>query len=201
VSSPPWLVTISASFRAHRQGRQGWHLQVHRDRLRITSRELPPRPGEDATSTRARSLTLKAPPGPATITAALAEACDVFDRVMAGTWTWPGPDDARPEGTTDPASPASLERLISSLRDQLVGERMTEGTWQRTWQPYLSALVAAAAEAPGEPGHAGPPAAPLATRHPRPADGARPLPCPLAPCRLALARSRGRHAGQRQGRR
>jgi integrase len=151
VSSPPWLVTLSASFRAHRQGRQGWHLQVHRDRLRITSRELPPRPGEDATSTRARSLTLKAPPGPATITAALAEACDVFDRVMAGTWTWPGPDDARPEGTTDPASPASLERLISSLRDQLVGERMTEGTWQRTWQPYLSALVAAAAEAPGEP--------------------------------------------------
>jgi integrase len=151
VPSPPWLLTLSAGFRAHRQGRQGWFIQLNRDRLRVTSTELPPRPGETATSTRARSLILRAPPGPATITSALAEACDVFDRVMAGTFTWPGPDDARPEGTTDPASPANLERLIAGLRDQLVGERMTQGTWDRTWAPYLSAVVATAGETPGEP--------------------------------------------------
>ena len=151
VPSPPWLLTLSAGFRAHRQGRQGWFIQLNRDRLRVTSTDLPPRPGEAATSARTRSLILRAPPGPATITAALAEACDVFDRVMAGTFTWPGPDDARPEGTTDPAGPANLERLIAGLHDQLVGERMTQGTWDRTWQPYLSALVATAGEAPGEP--------------------------------------------------
>lgn len=149
--SPPWLSTLSASFRAHRQGRQGWHVQLHRDRLRIVSTELPPRAGEDASTGRKRSLTLKAPPGPTTITAALAEACDVFDRVMAGTFTWPGPDDPRPDGATDPAAAANLDRLITGLRDQLVGERMTAGTWDRTWQPYLSALVATAAEAPGDP--------------------------------------------------
>lgn len=151
VPSPPWLLTLSAGFRAHRQGRQGWFIQLNRDRLRVTSAELPPRVGEEVSAARKRSITLRTPPGPATITAALAEACDVFDRVMAGTFTWPGPDDPGPEGITDPAAPANLQRLISQLHDQQVGEAMTESTWQRTWAPYLAALVAAASEAHGSP--------------------------------------------------
>ena len=149
--SPPWLTDLSRAFRAHRQGREGWHIQVNRDRLRVTSAELPPRAGEAVSAARKRSVTLRTPPGPTTITAALAEACAIFDGCMAGTWSWPAPGDPAPEGVTDPAAPANLQRLISQLHDQQVGEAMTESTWRRTWAPYLAALVATASEAHGSP--------------------------------------------------
>ncbi len=142
-----WLRTLSQGFRDHRSGRSGWFLQEHRDRLRLVSTELPPRPGEPAGSppTR-RALTLTSPPGPATAATALAEACAVFDAVMAGTWSWPDPT-AIPAGD-DPGhlQPQPLQRLIRQLEARLVGEAMALGTWERTWSPYLSRLVAAAGE-------------------------------------------------------
>ncbi len=151
VPSPPWLTDLSRAFRAHRQGREGWHIQINRDRLRVTSAELPPRGGEPASAARKRSITLRTPPGPSTITAALAEACAIFDGCMAGTWTWPAPGDPGPDGIADPAAPANLQRLITQLHAQQVGEAMTESTWQRTWSPYLTALVTAAGNANGSP--------------------------------------------------
>jgi hypothetical protein len=86
-----WLADLSRSFRRHRGGRAGWFLQVHRDKLRVKSSDLPPRPGETG-SPAARSVTLRTPPGPATVKDALEEACEIFDRVMAGTWAWPVAD-------------------------------------------------------------------------------------------------------------
>ena len=43
---PKWLNDLSASFKWHRSGRTGWFIEVHRERLRVRSSELPPRPGE-----------------------------------------------------------------------------------------------------------------------------------------------------------
>ncbi|WP_157665427.1 hypothetical protein [Cyanobium sp. NIES-981] len=70
----------------------------------------------------------------------------MFDSVMAGSWQWP--DQAAPPPAEDPRHlhPEHLERLIPQLRTRLVGERMTARTWERTWAPFLSRLVATAAE-------------------------------------------------------
>jgi integrase len=147
MAQAPWLRNLSGGFKAHRLGRPGWFLQVHRDRLRVVSAELPPRPGEppEAVATR-RAFTMATPPGPATAAAALVEACAVFDAVMAGTWTWPDPT-AIPAGN-DPGhlQPEHLQRLVEQLRARVVGEQMGARTWERTWRPYLSRLVAAAGE-------------------------------------------------------
>lgn len=140
-----WLQDTRRAFKRHRLGRPGWHLQVHRDRLRILSAELPPRPGEPDDAPAQRSYTLTTPPGPSTAAAALAEACEVFDQVLAGTWSWPGPDGAA-AGQESPLSPANLQRLINRLRDQKVGEVMQEFTWRTTWALYLNKLVQDASE-------------------------------------------------------
>ena len=85
---PEWLTRLSKSFKAHRQGRTGWNVEVMRERLRIVSAELPPRPDEPADALpKRRAFTLKTPPGPTFGTDALAEACGVFDEVMAGAWS------------------------------------------------------------------------------------------------------------------
>ena len=147
MASPTWLRTLSQGFKGHRSGRPGWYVEVNRDRLRVVSAELPPRPGElPGSATTRRAFTLQAPPSPATAAAALAEACAVFDAVMAGTWTWPDPT-ATPAGD-DPGhlAPEHLERLIEDLQRRLVGEQMQAGTWERTWSPYLSRLAATAGE-------------------------------------------------------
>ncbi len=128
-------------------GRVGWYLEANRERLRVVSAELPPRPGEppEAVSTR-RAITLQTPPGPATSAAALAEACGVFDAVMAGQWSWPDPEAIPAADDPGHLSHAALERLTDQLRARLVGEQMGESTWQRTWRPYLAKLAAAAGE-------------------------------------------------------
>jgi len=80
MAQAPWLKSLCGGFKAHRLGRPGWFLQEHRDRLRIVSAELPPRPGEPPESVATqRAFTLATPPGPATAAAALAEACQLFD--------------------------------------------------------------------------------------------------------------------------
>ncbi|KEF42080.1 MAG: hypothetical protein ER33_08135 [Cyanobium sp. CACIAM 14] len=143
----PWLRSLSLSFKAHRLGRTGWHVQQHRDKLRLLSSEFPPRPGEpDGQGTQKRALTLKTPPGPTHAAAALTECCAVFDAVMAGTWTWPDP--AATPAADDPGhlQPQHLGRLIEQLRTRLVGEQMLQGTWERTWAPYLARLAATAVE-------------------------------------------------------
>jgi len=39
---PQWLTDLSNGFKRHRQGRTGWMVELHRDRLRVISGELPP---------------------------------------------------------------------------------------------------------------------------------------------------------------
>lgn len=140
---PQWLAELSRGFKRHRQGRPGWTVEVMRpDRLRVVSSELPPRPGEAAEAApKRRSHTLDTPPGPATAAAALAEACKIYDLVMAGTWSWPDPEGV--PGEQDPLrlSPAVLKRLVDRLKATLVGERIGLDTWERTYRTYLAQLV------------------------------------------------------------
>lgn len=140
-----WLADLSRQFKRHRQGRPGWFLRVKRDRLRLLSDELPPRPGEAIGVTAQRELTMATPPGPATAAAALAEACAVFDQVMAGAWRWPDP---LAPGTHEAhrLAPITLARLRERLRLAVVGEQITERTWQRTYAPYLHKLELVAAQ-------------------------------------------------------
>lgn len=145
-----WLADLSRQFKRHRLGRPGWYIRTHRDRLRLLSAELPPRPGEPANGAAQRSLTLNTPPGPSTAAAALAEAVAVYDAVQAGTWRWPDPSDTV-SGNDSPLAPTNLQRLIRSLEQQSVGEVMQQGTWDRSWSPFLSKLVEVAATAQNEP--------------------------------------------------
>ena len=79
-------------------------MESKKTRLHLVSAELPLRPGVTAEQGYQRwAFTLRALPGPATATAALSEACAVFDAVMANTWRWPDPDSTplhfgRPNG-------------------------------------------------------------------------------------------------------
>ena len=137
---PEWLARLSKSFKAHRRNRPGWNIEVNRDRLRVVSAELPPRPGEEmGEAPKRRAITLTAEPGPATSAAALVEACLIFDQVMAGTFRWPDglalADDPKRFGA------ANLTELVERLRDSLVGEKMIERTWRVANQPYLAHLI------------------------------------------------------------
>jgi len=146
---PEWLDALSKSFKRHRRGRGGWFVEVHRDRLRVSSTELPLRPGEPAEAAlKRRSVTLATPPGPATSAEALTECCSLFDRVMAGAWSWPDREGIPGGGDLLRLSPAVLQRLVDRLKAALVGERIGLDTWARTYAPYLSRLVKVAAEKP-----------------------------------------------------
>jgi integrase len=134
-----WMADLSRQFKRHRQGRPGWFLRVKRERLRLLSDELPPRPGEAIGGPTQRELTLATPPGPATAAAALAEACAIFDQVMAGTWRWPDPlAPAAHEASR--LAPVTLARLRMRLRQVVVGEKIATRTWDRTYAPYLLKL-------------------------------------------------------------
>lgn len=133
------MADLSRQFKRHRQGRPGWFLRVKRDRLRLLSDELPPRPGEAIGGPTQRELTLATPPGPATAAAALAEACGIFDQVMAGTWRWADPL-APSAHEASRLAPVTLARLRSRLRLTVVGEKITGRTWVRTYAPYLLRL-------------------------------------------------------------
>lgn len=133
------MADLSRQFKRHRQGRPGWFLRVKRDRLRLLSDELPPRPGEAIGGPTQRELTLATPPGPATAAAALAEACGIFDAVMAGTWRWADPL-APSAHEASRLAPVTLARLRSRLRLAVVSEKITGRTWDRTYAPYLLKL-------------------------------------------------------------
>ena len=138
---PEWLTRLSKSFKAHRQGRTGWNIEVMRERLRVVSAELPPRPDEPADAPpKRRAFTLKTPPGPTFGSDALTEACGVFDKVMAGTWSWPDPDglDANAD---DKLSPATLEKLVLRLKGALIGETIVESTWKGSYSSYFQKLI------------------------------------------------------------
>lgn len=146
---PKWLADLSTGFKRHRRGRAGWFVEHHRDNLRISSSELPLRPGDPAEAApKRRSHTLLTPPGPATAAVALAEACKVYDLVMAGTWRWPDPEGLPGEDDPLRLSSATLQRLVDRLQAALVGERIGLDTWSRTYAPYLSRLVEVSAEQP-----------------------------------------------------
>ena len=139
-----WLSDLSRQFKRHRQGRPGWTVEVMREHLRVVACDFPPRPGEGPSDpSKRRAFTLSTPPGPATAAAALAEACGIFDAVTAGTWQWPDPltPAAHEAGRL---APVTLARLRSRLRLAVVGERIAERTWTRTYAPYLLKLEAVA---------------------------------------------------------
>ena len=144
---PKWLAELSSGFRRHRQNRSGWFVEVNRDRLRVVSAELPPRPDEapDAPNKR-RAYTLATPPGPATFNAALQEACGLFDAVMAGTWRWPDPEAMPGLDDERRLTPATLQRLIDQLQRSIEGERVAPRTWQRMYRPVLVKLIKTAKE-------------------------------------------------------
>lgn len=138
---PEWLSRLSKSFKAHRKGRTGWNVEVMRERLRIVSAELPPRPDEPADAIpKRRSLTLSTPPGPSYGTEALAEACAVYDAVAAGTWKWPDPDGLDPSDEKS-LFPPSLERLVERLKEGIIGESIVETTWKGTYAGYFAKLI------------------------------------------------------------
>ena len=144
---PKWLAELSSGFRRHRQGRSGWFVELNRDRLRVVSAELPPRPDEapDAPPKR-RAYTLATPPGPATFNAALQEACGLFDAVMADRWRWPDPEAVPGPEDERRLTPASLQRLVGKLRVSIEGEKVSERTWKRMYEPALQRLIEAAGE-------------------------------------------------------
>ena len=145
---PQWLSDLSRGFKRHRQGRSGWTVEVMRDRLRVVSHELPPRANEAADQPKRRSVSLVSPPGPATAAVALQECCELFDAVMAGSWSWPDPQGIPAAGDADRLIPPALERLVSRLRTGLVGEQIGLSTWLRTYQPYFQRLLAVSGERP-----------------------------------------------------
>lgn len=144
---PQWLADLSRGFKRHRQGRTGWTVEVMRDRLRVVSAELPPRPGEspDAPPKR-RAVTLATPPGPATAAAALQECVRLFDLVIAGSWSWPDPDGIPEEGDPLRLSPTALQKLVERLKAALLDEQIGLSTWQRTYRAYLKRLVEVAGQ-------------------------------------------------------
>lgn len=147
LSRPLWLADLSRSFKRHRQGRAGWFVEVQRDRLRVVSAELPPRPGESPSEApKRRAFTLTTPPGPSTAAAALAEACAVFDGVMAATWQWPDPNAPAGAGEERRLTHSSLERLVRQLHLRVVGELVTPTTWQRHYLPQLRRLLQVAGQ-------------------------------------------------------
>ena len=122
-------------------------VELHRDRLRVSSSELPQRPNEPAGSPpKRRSVTLATPPGPATFRDALAEACALFDAVRAGSWRWPDPSAVPEEGQAGRLAPAVIQRLVDQLQAAVVGEKVVESTWRRMYQPFLARLLTAAGE-------------------------------------------------------
>lgn len=141
-----WLDDLSKAFRRHRGGRSGWFIEVHRDRLRVASVELPPRPGEPADdSPKRRTVSLRTPPGPATFKDALTECCAIYDAVESGAWRWPDPD-APSEIESGRLTPRTLAKLRERLHEAVVGEKITDRTWARTYQLYLLKLESVAAQ-------------------------------------------------------
>jgi integrase len=144
---PRWLAELSTGFKRHRQQRSGWFVEVMRDRLRVVSSELPPRPDEPADAPpKRRAITLSTPPGPTHAAAALAEACALFDAVMAGTWAWPDPDGVPDAGDPLRLSPVALQRVVARLQRAVMPEKVAESTWRRMYQPFMARLLTVAGE-------------------------------------------------------
>ncbi|WP_341900283.1 hypothetical protein [Synechococcus sp. UW140] len=60
---------------------------------------------------------------------------------MAGSWQWPDAEAALEVGNTARFSVASIEKLVSALKQEIVGEQIGLGTWTRTYKPYLDGLI------------------------------------------------------------
>lgn len=139
---PRWLAYLSAQFKQHRQGRSGWYVEQNREHLRVVSAELPARPDEaPEAAPKRRAVTLNTPPGPATAATALAEACSLFDAVMAGAWRWPDPEAMPGLDDERRLTPATLQRLVDQLQRSVEGERVAPRTWQRMYKPVLEKLI------------------------------------------------------------
>ena len=141
-----WLDDLSKGFKRHRQGRAGWNIEHKRDRLRVVSSEFPPRPDEpQGAGLKRRAITLQSPPGAATALQAATEAAHIFDAVMAGIFKWPDPNGLDANSSTH-LTPKALQTLITALKDELLGEKLIQRTWDKTYQPYFDKLVAIAGQ-------------------------------------------------------
>jgi integrase len=146
VASPAWLKDLSRSFKRSRGGRGGWFLQLHHDRLRVLSAELPPRPDEPAAVTpKTRAVTLQTRAAPDKTSEALAEAMAIYEAVLAGTWRWPDPQDCLPAGDERRLRPEELQKVVLQLEKGLLGETVGTTTWQRTYLPFYAKLMQQAA--------------------------------------------------------
>ena len=146
MASPPWLKDLSRSFKRSRGGRGGWFLQLHHDRLRVLSAELPLRPDEPAAAApKLRAVTLQTSAAPDKTSEALTEAMAIHEAVMAGTWRWPDPEDCLPAGNERRLRPEELNKVILRLEKGLLGETVGISTWQRTYLPYYGKLTQQAA--------------------------------------------------------
>jgi hypothetical protein len=123
-------------------------VEVMRDRLRVVSSELPPRPDEPLgpEGPKRHAVTLATPPGPATAAAALQECCSLFDLVMAGTWSWPDPEGVPAAGDPLRLSPLALKRLVDRLQNAVLPEKVSESTWRRMYLPFMARLLSVAEE-------------------------------------------------------
>ena len=92
---PEWLAELSRAFKRQRQGRSGWFVELHGERLRVLSAELPLRPDEPAEApAKRRSFPLSTPPDRA---AGTGPAGRPWPSVDAATPPTPGPG-ARGDG-------------------------------------------------------------------------------------------------------
>ena len=141
VASPSWLKDLSRGFKRSRGGRGGWFIQLHHDRLRLVSAELPPRPEDPPEAgPQKRAVTLRTPPAPENTTDALTEAMAVYTAVLEGTWSWPDPEDSLEADDARRLRPEELAKLVLKLEKRLLGETVGISTWQRTYVPFFQKL-------------------------------------------------------------
>ena len=73
------------------------------------------------------------------------EAAKIFDDVMAGIFKWLDPNGLDANSSTH-LTPKALQTLITALKDESLGEKLIQRTWDKTYQPYFDKLVAIAGQ-------------------------------------------------------
>ena len=64
---------------------------------------------------------------------------------MDGTFKWPDPSGLDADSPAH-LTPKALQTLITALKDELLGEKLIQRTWDKTYQPYFDKLVAIAGQ-------------------------------------------------------
>ena len=64
---------------------------------------------------------------------------------MAGIFKWLDPNGLDANSSTH-LTPKALQTLITALKDESLGEKLIQRTWDKTYQPYFDKLVAIAGQ-------------------------------------------------------